>query len=68
MMTVSLEGVHDPLLIVQTKLFAPTLSPVTPDEGDDGVVTVPPPERTLQAPVPTVGVLPANVLLVVQID
>ena len=59
--TVSAEEPHDPLLIVQTNVFAPTLNPVTPDVGLPGVVTVALPAMTVHVPVPLVGVLPANV-------
>jgi hypothetical protein len=60
-MTVSLDDGQVPLLIVQTNVFAPTLNPVTPDAGLDGVVTDAPPPATVQIPLPTAGVLPANV-------
>ena len=59
--TVSLDGVHVPLLIVQTNSFNPTLSPVTPEEALPGEFTVPPPEIVVQVPVPITGVLPASV-------
>ena len=41
-----------------------TLKLVTPDVGEDGVVIVAVPETTDQAPVPTAGVFPANVVVV----
>jgi len=63
METVSLEGGQDALLIVQTNVFAPTESPVTPEVGLPGVVTVAVPAMTVHAPVPTDGVLPANVVV-----
>ena len=66
MVTVSLEGEQAPLLIVQTNILAPTLRPVTPDVGLDGVVTEPLPAITVHVPVPTVGVLPARVAVVKQ--
>jgi hypothetical protein len=56
-----------PLLIVHTKLFTPTLRFVTPDAGLPGVVTDPPPVKTVHAPVPTVAVFPASVAVVEQI-
>ena len=64
--TVSLDTGHEALLIVQTNVFAPTESPVTPEVGSDGVVTDAVPAITVQAPVPTVGVLPAKVAVVEQ--
>ena len=62
--TVSLDGRQTPLLIVHTNVFAPTLSPVTPDVGLFGVVTVELPAITVHVPVPTVGVFPARVAVV----
>lgn len=47
-----------PPFIVQRNTLAPIVSPVTPDPGDKGEVTVPPPLITLQLPVPDVGVFP----------
>ena len=44
--------------------LAPTVKPVTVDVGDDAVVIVAAPDTTLQAPVPTAGVLPARVAVV----
>src|SRR5258707_8980420 len=64
--TVSLDGVQTPLLIVQTNVFAPTESPVTPEVRSAGVVTSDVPAKTVHAPVPTVGVLPARVAVVEQ--
>ena len=64
--TVSFDGVHVPLLIVQTNSFNPTLSPVTPDVGEPGEVTIPPPEIVAQDPVPTSGELPERAALVEQ--
>jgi hypothetical protein len=66
MVTVSLDGVQEPLLIVQTKVLAPTDNPVTPEVGEPGVVTVALPAMTVHAPVPTTGELPANVVVVEQ--
>lgn len=60
MVTVSLDGVHVPLLIVHTNVFVPTDKPVIPDVGLPGVVTALPPAITVHVPVPTVGALPAR--------
>ena len=61
----SVEGVHAPLEIIQRSVAEdPTTNPVTPEVGDEGVVTVAVPEITDHIPVPTVGVLPANVAVV----
>ena len=64
--TLSFEDGHVPLLIVQTKLFTPRESPVTPDVGELGAVTVALPAMTVHAPVPTVGELPARVAVAEQ--
>ena len=61
----SVEGVHTPLEMVHRKIFAPKLNPVTPEEGDAGVVTTPVPAMTVHAPVPTIGLFPASVAVVV---
>jgi hypothetical protein len=59
--TVSLDGGHEALVIVQTNVFAPTDSAVTPDAESPGVVTVAVPAMTVHTPVPTEGLLPASV-------
>ena len=65
MMTESTEPGHEPLDNVHVKVAdAPTISPVTPDAGEAGVVIVAVPEMTAQIPVPTTGVLPASVVVV----
>ena len=66
--TVSLDAGQEPLLIVQTNVFAPTDNPVTPEVGLLGVVTVALPAITVHAPVPTDGVLPASVAVVEHTD
>jgi hypothetical protein len=62
----SVEGMHEPFEIVHRKVFTPTLKPVTPEVGEDGVVTVAVPEITVHIPVPATGVFPASVLVVSQ--
>ena len=48
-------------MIVQTKVFAPEDSAVTPEVVSPGAVTEALPAMTVHKPVPTVGVLPASV-------
>ena len=62
MSTASLDAGHVPFEIVQTKVFTPTLSPVTPEVPKLGVVTVPLPAVTVQLPVPTTAVFPFKVV------
>ena len=64
--TVSRDVGQTPLLIIHSNKFAPMANPVTPEVGSPGVVTVAPPLTTVHVPVPTVGVLPANVAVVAQ--
>jgi hypothetical protein len=64
--TSSVDGVHPPRLIVHLKVAEPVTSPVTPEVGLDGVVTLTVPEITDQAPVPVVGVFPARVEVAAQ--
>ena len=59
-MIASVLGVQVPLLIVQTKVLTPVVIPVTPEVGEAGVVTVPVPAITVQAPVPIAGVFAAS--------
>ena len=55
------------MVIVQRKVAVePTIKPVIPEVGDDGVVIVAVPETTDQEPVPTVGVFAAKVAVVAQ--
>src|SRR6267143_4232438 len=63
---VSLDAGQVALVIVQTRLFAPTDKPVTPEVGELAVVTVALPPMTVHAPVPTAGVFPASVAVVAQ--
>ena len=67
MVIASVLGGQVPLLIVHTNVFTPVVKPVTPDVGLVGVVTVAVPAVTVQAPVPTVGILPASVAVAEQI-
>ena len=60
MITSSLDGVQVPLLIVQRKVLAPAPKPVTVLVGLPGVVIVPVPLTSVQAPVPATGVFPAK--------
>ena len=66
MITSSIDGEQVPLEMVHRKVLTPTLNPVTPDDGDDGVVTTPLPVITVHAPVPTAGLFPARVAEVAQ--
>jgi hypothetical protein len=66
MVTLEEEEGQEPLLMVHWKTLAPTPRPVTPDVGEDGVVTVPVPETSVQRPVPVAGVFPASVAVVPQ--
>lgn len=65
--TSSVEAVHGALLIVHLNVFGPIANPVTPEVGLPGVVMVAVPDTTDQAPVPTVAVFPANVVVEPQI-
>ena len=60
-------GGQVPFVIVHTNVFTPVVKPVTPLVGLVGVVTTPVPAVTVQSPVPTVGVLAANVAVGEQI-
>src|ERR1051325_3976428 len=64
--TLSLEAGQLALLIVQTKVFAPTERPVTPDVGSPGEVTFALPVITVPTPVPAGAALPASVVVVEQ--
>ena len=63
--TLSEDAVQGAFEMVQRKVDDPPMvKPVTPDVGDDGVVTTAEPDTTVQSPVPAVGVLPASVVVV----
>ena len=62
----STEGVQEPLLTVQRKVFKPTDKPVTPEVMLEGVVTAADPAITVQAPVPTVGAVAPKVAVAEQ--
>ena len=62
MVTWSLEAGHVPFEMVHWKTFAPTDKPVTADVGEFKFVIVPVPEIRVHAPVPVVGIFPANVV------
>jgi hypothetical protein len=66
MLTVSFVVAQTPLLIIHSNEFDPMLNPVTPDAGLPGAVTVALPAMTVHVPLPTVGVLPARVVVVEQ--
>src|SRR5688572_24824681 len=55
---VSLVLGQTPLLVVQTRVLVPMLSPVTMLLGLEGIMTLLPPAMTDQTPVPILGVLP----------
>ena len=65
MTTSSVLDVHVPLVTVHLNVDeAPGVKPVTPEVGLVGLVTVPVPETTVQAPVPIVGAVAASVAVV----
>ena len=67
MLMVSVLAAQVPLVMVHTKVFTPVVKPVTPLLGSLAVVTTPVPAITVQAPVPTTGVLAAKVAVGAQI-
>ena len=67
MLMVSVLAAQVPLVIVHTKVFTPVVKPVTPLLGLLVLVTTPVPAITVQAPVPTTGVLAAKVAVGAQI-
>jgi hypothetical protein len=60
---VEVEFKQTPLAILHCKTVVPADNPVIVDIGLFGEVTTPLPEMILHVPTPTVGVLPANVVL-----
>ena len=63
--TSSVEAAQGAFVIVQRRVAVPLMAnPVTPEVGEFGEVIVAVPETTLHVPVPTAGVLPANVVVV----
>ena len=62
----SIEGVQSPFEVVHRKVFAPSIIPVTPEVGEVGAEKTPDPAMTVQNPVPTIGVLAANVAVSLQ--
>ena len=65
MSTSSVLAGQAPLAIVHRSVaVVPGTKPVSPDDGDDGVVMVAVPDTTLQLPVPITGVLPERVAVV----
>jgi len=63
--TSSVEGAQGLLAIVQRSVAVPgTAKPVTPEVGEEGVVTVAVPDTTVHVPEPLEGVLPASVAVV----
>ena len=67
MLMVSVLAAQVPFVMVHTKVFTPVVKPVTPLLGLLVLVTTPVPAITVQAPVPTVGVLAAKVAVGAQI-
>jgi hypothetical protein len=58
----SVDAAHTPLEMVHRSVtLLPAATPVTVDDGEEGVVTVADPLMMDQAPVPTVGALAARV-------
>jgi len=65
MITSSEEEAQTPLVMVHRRVAeAPTVKPVIPEVGEEGVVIVAVPANTVQVPVPTAGVFPAKVAVV----
>jgi len=65
MTTSSVDAEQGEFVIVHRNVVElPTVKPVTPEVGDDGVVIVPLPDIFVQVPLPTAGVFPAKVVVV----
>ena len=66
MFTVSRVVGQVPLVIIHSNMLSPTLSPVTPEVGEVGLVIVGLPLSTDHVPEPGDGVFPARVAVVEQ--
>jgi hypothetical protein len=66
-LTLLTEAGQVPLVIVQVKVLMPKPKPVTVEVGELGLVIVPAPAVSVHCPVPTVGVFPAKVKVVLQV-
>ena len=62
--TLLVDAVQGAFAMVHCRVADPTTSPVTPELGKLGEVMVAEPEITDQVPIPTIGVLPARVVVV----
>ncbi len=67
MLIVSVLAAQVPFVIVHTKVFVPTVKPLTVELGLLAVVTTPVPAITVHAPVPIIGVFAAKVAVGEQI-
>ncbi|MBL4734535.1 MAG: hypothetical protein JKY18_04185 [Flavobacteriales bacterium] len=69
-MTISSCVEHPPLVLVQRRVAkeGAAAKPVTPELGSVSVVMVAVPLTTVHSPVPTVMVLPANVVVAAETD
>lgn len=60
--TLSVVAAHGELEIDHVNTVVPAVKPVRVDEAESELVIVPGPETLIQAPIPAVGVFPANVV------